>query len=88
MTMMTKVVVVVTIREIMKMTVVKPTTGTTMTSATMTSASPKKQVEEGKYAPKPLKQGLVKIEFVPQGGKVPDRKKANKTMVSQSNVKW
>ena len=48
----------------------------------------KKQVEEGKYAPKPLKQGLVKIEFVLQGGKVPDRKKANKTMVSQSNVKW
>ena len=34
-----------------------------------------KQVEEEKYAPKPLKQGLVKIEFVPQGGKVPDRKK-------------
>ena len=48
----------------------------------------KKQVEEGKYAPKPLKQGLGKIEFVPQGGKVPDRKKANKTMVSQSDVKW
>ena len=48
----------------------------------------KKQVEEGKYAPKPLKQGLGKIEFVPQGGKVPDRKKANKTMVSQSTVTW
>ena len=48
----------------------------------------KKQVEEGKYAPKPLKQGLGKIEFVPQGGKVPDRKKANKTMVSQNDVKW
>ena len=43
---------------------------------------------EGKYAPEPLKQGLVKIEFVPQGGKVPDRKKANKTRVSQSDVKW
>ena len=43
----------------------------------------KKQVEEGKYAPKPLKQGLGKIEFVPQGGKVPDRKKGNKT-----DVKW
>ena len=41
----------------------------------------KKQVEEGKYAPKPPKQGLGKTEFVPQGGKVPDRKKANKTMV-------
>ena len=48
----------------------------------------KKQVEEGKYAPKPLKQGLGKIEFVPQGGKVPDRKKADKTMVSQSTVTW
>ena len=47
-----------------------------------------KQVEAEKYAPKPLKQGLVKIEFVLQGGKVPDRKKGNKTMVSQSNVKW
>ena len=46
----------------------------------------KKQVEEGKYAPKPLKQGLVKIKSVPQGSKVPDRKKANKTMVSQSDV--
>ena len=48
----------------------------------------KKQAEEGKYAPKPLKQGLGKIEFVPQGGKVPDRKKADKTMVSQSTVTW
>ena len=48
----------------------------------------KKQVEEGKYANKPLKQGLGKIEFVPQGGKVPDRKKADKTMVSQSTVAW
>ena len=48
----------------------------------------KKEVEEGKYVPKPLKQGLVKIKFVPQGGKVPDRKKANKTMVSQSTVAW
>ena len=48
----------------------------------------KKQVEEGKYDPKPLKQGLGKIEFVPQGGKVPDREKANKTIVSQSTVTW
>ena len=48
----------------------------------------KKQVEEGKYAPKPLKQGINKIELVPQGSKVPDRKKANKTMVSQSTVIW
>ena len=48
----------------------------------------KKQVDEGKYTPKPLKQGLVKIEFVLQRGKVPDRKMANKTMVSQSDVKW
>ena len=48
----------------------------------------KKQVEEGKYAPKLLKQELGKIEYVPQGGKVPDRKKANKTMVSQSTVTW
>ena len=48
----------------------------------------KKQVEEGKYTPKPLKHGLGKIEFVPQGGKVPDRKKANKTIVSQSTVTW
>ena len=45
-------------------------------------------MEEGKHAPKPLKQGLCKIVFVPQGGKVPDRKKANKTMVSQSTVTW
>ena len=48
----------------------------------------KKQVEEGKYPPKPLKQGRGKIELVLQGGKAPDRKKANKTMVGQSNVKW
>ena len=48
----------------------------------------KEQVEEGKYAPKPQKHGLVKIESVPQGGKVPDRKKANETMVRQSGVKW
>ena len=48
----------------------------------------KKQVEEEKYAPKPLKQGLGKIEFVPQVGKVPDRKKADKTMVGQSTVTW
>ena len=48
----------------------------------------KKQVEGRQYAPKPLKQGLIKIESVPQGGKVPDRKKVNKTMVSQSDVKW
>ena len=48
----------------------------------------KKQVEEGKYAPKPLKQGPGKTEFVPQGGKVPDRQKADKTMVSQSTVTW
>ena len=27
-------------------------------------------------------------QFVPQRGKVPDRKKANKTMVSQSTVTW
>ena len=38
----------------------------------------KKQVEEGKYAPKSLKQGLGKIEFVPQGGKVPDRRRQTK----------
>ena len=48
----------------------------------------KEQVEEVKHAPKPQKHGLVKIEFVPQGGKVPDRKKANETMVSQSGVEW
>ena len=48
----------------------------------------KKQLEEGKYSPKPLKHGLVNIEFVPQGFKGPDRKKANKTMVSQSGAKW
>ena len=48
----------------------------------------KKQAEKGKYAPEPLKQGIGKIEFVPEGGKVPDRKKANKTLVSQSDVKW
>ena len=48
----------------------------------------KEQVEEGKYAPKPQKRGLNKIEFVPQGGKVPDRKKANEVMESQSGVKW
>ena len=48
----------------------------------------KKQVEEEKYAPKPLKQGLGKIGFVLQGGKVPDRKKADKAMVSQSTVTW
>ena len=48
----------------------------------------KEQVEEGKYAPKPQKHGLVKIEFVPQGGKVPGRKKANETTVRQSGVKW
>ena len=48
----------------------------------------KKQVEEGKHAPKPLKQGQGKIEFVPQGVKVPDRKKANETMASQSTVTW
>ena len=41
-----------------------------------------------KYAPKPQKHGLVKIEFVPQGGNVPDRKKANETMVSQREDKW
>ena len=45
----------------------------------------KKQVKEGKHAPKP---GPGKIEFVPQGGMAPDRKKADKTMVSQSTVTW
>ena len=48
----------------------------------------KEQVEEGKCTPKPQKHGLIKIEFVLQGGKVPDRKKANETMLHQSGVKW
>ena len=48
----------------------------------------KEQVEEGKYSPKPQKHELVKIDFIPQGGKVSDRKKANETMVRQSGVKW
>ena len=48
----------------------------------------KEQVKEGKYAPKPQKHGLTKIEFVPQGDKVPDRKKTDETMVRQSGVKW
>ena len=48
----------------------------------------KEQVEEGKYTPKPQKHGLDKIEFVSQGGKVPDRQKGNKAMDSQSGVKW
>ena len=48
----------------------------------------KEQVEEGKYAPKSQKHGLDKTEFIPQGGKVPDRKKANETMESQSGDKW
>ena len=54
----------------------------------LTEMEQMEQVEEGKYAPKPQKHGLVKIEFVPQGGKVPDRKKANETMVRQSGVEW
>ena len=55
----------------------------------------KEQVEEGKYAPEPQKCELDKVEFVLQGGKVPDRKKAvsdrkkaNKARESQSGVKW
>ena len=48
----------------------------------------KEQVEEGKYAPKPQKHGLDKIKFVPQGGKVPVRKKANEATESQSGAKW
>ena len=39
----------------------------------------KEQVEEGKYAPKPHKHGLVKIDFVPQGGKVPNEKMVSHT---------
>ena len=49
----------------------------------------KEQVEEGKYAPKPQKHGLVKIEFVQKGGKIAGRKKkTNEAMESQSGVKW
>ena len=44
--------------------------------------------KEGKYAPKPQKHGLDKIEFAPRGDKVPDRKKANKAMESQRGAKW
>ena len=46
-----------------------------------------KQVEEGKYSPKPPRHGLDKIEFVPQGGNVSDRRKANEAMENQSGVK-
>ena len=48
----------------------------------------KEQGEEGKYAPKSQKHGLDKIEFAPRGGKVSDRKKANKAMESQRGAKW
>ena len=46
------------------------------------------QVEEGKYAPKLLNPGLGEIAFVPQGSKVPDKKKASLAMEWQSSSQW
>lgn len=48
----------------------------------------RKQVGEGMYAPKLQRPGQSKIEFVPQGGKVPDRKKANESSVRPSLGRW
>ena len=46
------------------------------------------QVEEGKYAPRLQKHRLHKIDFVPQGSKVPDRKKTSEDTEGQSGGQW
>ena len=45
-------------------------------------------MEEGKYAPRLQKHILHKIDFVPQGGKVPDRKKMSEATEGQSSGQW
>ena len=48
----------------------------------------KEQVEEGRYAPRQQGHGQSNTEFVRQGDKVPDRKKASEATEGQSGGQW